>query len=554
MAPIPAFSRWSGDLYPQMMFRRRRRATLVILTATVAGIGLFTPGLPARDIPPMTAGDARARACALPVETLQRIERGYVDGRSPDVTTVPEAPNYLGSFEVASHSGPWDYLQDIPLVLYGPGRVPAGVVAERPVTLADVYPTVGRMLDVDLPSRSGASLVEALEDRSGIPRLVVVVVWDGVGRNVLERWPDAWPNLALLEQQGTTYFNASVGSSPSITPSAHSTLGTGAWPNEHMVSGIQFRDGSEIAVSFSGRDPSVLRLPTFADLIDLELDNKPKVGLVGWRAWHLGMMGHGAAWKGGDRDHLALVGFGGHLFGQTEVFSTPGYLGGSELLSRRIRELDALDGTVDGAWREHDVATSHDNSAWVSFETDVVLQLLEREHFGRDRVPDLLFVNYKMTDIVGHRHSMDSVEMEDVLRAQDTSLKRLVDYLDRRVSDYVLFLTADHGHTPSPDRTGAWPIDQDELAADLDDRFDVPLGQDLTLAVTAVGPFLDHEVMAELDVDASEVARFLNSYTIGDNASGPLPDGYESRRNERIFSAAFPSDELGEVAECAGLR
>jgi len=527
---------------------------LLVAATAIAALALFSATLRARVTRPSAPGSPRTRACALGPEIIERIERGYVERRSPDVTMVPEEPNYLGSLEVASHSGPWDYLQDIPLILYGPGRIEAGVVAERGVTLADVYPTAGRMLDVDLPARTGTSLDEALTGRAGVPRLFVVVVWDGVGRNVLERWPGSWPNLARLEQRGTTYLSATVGSSPSITPSAHSTLGTGAWPSEHRVGGIQFRDGNEIEVSFAGRDPGVLELPTFADFIDAELRNKPKVGLVGWRAWHLGMMGHGAGLKGGDRDNLALVGFGGHLFGRAELYSTPGYLGGSKLLSRRIRQLDARDGTIDGAWRERDVATDHDNSAWVDFETDVVLQLLKRERYGQDRLPDLLFVNYKMTDIVGHRHSMDSPEMEEVLRAQDAALKRLVEYLDRRVSDYALLLTADHGHTPSPARTGAWPINQKELEADLAGHFGVPRKRGVTLAVTAVGPFLDHEVMKEYGIDTMEVVRFLDGYTIGDNAGGRLPDAYESRRDERIFAAAFPSDEIGEVAECAGLR
>jgi hypothetical protein len=141
-----------------------------------------------------------------------------------------------------------------------------------------------------------------------------------------------------------------------------------------------------------------------------------------------------------------------------------------------------------------------------------------------------------------------------VLLAQDAALRRVVNYLERRVGDYALILTADHGHTPPPSVTGAWPIDQAELESDLDAHFDVPLGRDLTQAVTAVGPFLDREVMRELGIGASDVARYLNGYTIGDNAGSRLPDSYESRRDEPIFSAAFPSDELGEVAECAGLR
>lgn len=87
--------------------------------------------------------DPVARGCALDADILTRIWRGHRPARSEDIVAVPKAPNYLGSFDVTSHSGPWDYLQRVPLVLYGPGRVQKlGQVTDSEVTLADVYPTV----------------------------------------------------------------------------------------------------------------------------------------------------------------------------------------------------------------------------------------------------------------------------------------------------------------------------------------------------------------------------------------------------------------------------
>ncbi|MDQ4064913.1 MAG: hypothetical protein M3161_02585, partial [Actinomycetota bacterium] len=62
-------------------------------------------------------------ACDLPPKILERIARGLVTGRSADVHMVPRYPNFFGSFRVTTHSGPWDYLQRVPLVFYGPGYV-----------------------------------------------------------------------------------------------------------------------------------------------------------------------------------------------------------------------------------------------------------------------------------------------------------------------------------------------------------------------------------------------------------------------------------------------
>lgn len=84
---------------------------------------------------------------------------------------------------------------------------------------------------------------------------------------------------------------------------------------------------------------------------------------------------------------------------------------------------------------------------------DTFLTTLRREGYGSDDgSPDLFFVNFKIADVVGHRYIMDSPEMEQVLRAQDSALSRIIAQLDSTVQDYVVILTSDHGHTPSPER------------------------------------------------------------------------------------------------------
>ncbi|MDQ5816324.1 MAG: hypothetical protein M3516_08550, partial [Actinomycetota bacterium] len=84
--------------------------------------------------------DVLERACRLPLEQLIRIRRGYFRPRSEDVLIVPQYPNYAGSFDVPNHSGPWRYLQEVPLVLYGPKQIARSGRIETPATLADVYP------------------------------------------------------------------------------------------------------------------------------------------------------------------------------------------------------------------------------------------------------------------------------------------------------------------------------------------------------------------------------------------------------------------------------
>ena len=499
------------------------------------------------------SNDWMERACALPEKQLVRLWRGHHDAHSEDVTIVPLPPNYSGGFGITSHSGPWDYLQNVPLVFYGPGTIrPVGSIDEF-ASVADVYPTVAEITDIPLPPRQGRALSDVIEPDGAQPKLIVTVVWDGVGRNVLERWEGRWPNLARISEEGASYLGASVGSSPSITPATHATLGTGSFPVAHSVTAIEYRGrGGNVRGVLPGKDPSDLDLTTFADEIDRALSNLPIAGMLAWKNWHLGMLGHGAALEGGDLDQLALIGSDEQMTGLEGVYETPQYLERFPGLEERADELDRSDGAADGLWRGRPLLEQHDNPAWVRWQTDAILTMLEREGYGDDDAVDMFFTNYKPTDIVAHQHNMDSPEMGAVLEAQDAALGQLIGFLDRAVKDYVVVVTSDHGNTPPPTRSGAWPVSQAQLEADVNAAFDVAKGETLLEATTAAGPFLDRDVARRLDVTAVDVAEFLNGYTIRDNyREDTLPAGYEDRGDENILAAAFPSDEIGAILECA---
>jgi predicted AlkP superfamily pyrophosphatase or phosphodiesterase len=551
------------------MFTRRRRPLAPLLAIGLVGVVAFVylrggdtasrPGAAERlgeTDRAFASNDPIERACSLDEGLLVRLWRGHQSGRSEDVTLVPFQPNYMGDFDLTSHSGPWDYLQQIPLVLYGPRRIEkAGAPVDRPVNLVDVYATAGTLSHVDLPRRDGGNLNDSLiPGVPGAPKLIVTVVWDGVGRNTLEVWPGRWPNLARMERAGTSYLNATVGSSPSITPASHGSLGTGAWPRAHGLTAIEYRgEDGEIRGAVAGRDPADLALTTFADEIDRALGNVPKVGLLGFNNWHIPMMGHGLGTPGGDADQLAIIGVQakGEVTGNDELFETPDYLNSGPGLTEYAAELDRADGEVDGEWLGHDILDKDHNPAWVRFATDRMLTMLEREDYGRDEVTDFFFVNLKMTDIAGHEWSIDSPEMAEVLEAQDASLGRLIAFLEHRVRDYVVVVTSDHGHTRATEKTGAWPIRPGVLRDDIASHFGISDSEKLFPAEGAYGLYLDRDVMRTQDVTLDDVARFANRYTIEDNwGGGDLPEGYENRGDEPVFSAAYPSDRLPEIMRC----
>ena len=551
---------------------------LVVVSLILAGVAIFWDDLAgltgarereggaSHETPPISGGSlerVEQRACNLGSKILLRLWRGHAGRRSPDIVVVPKEPNFFGSLTVPNHSGPAQNLQQVPLVLYGPGRINArGIVSDRHASITDVYPTVGRLTGVELASREGELLHEALAAGSeGSPRLIVVVVWDGVGRNVLERWPDAWPTLRSLERSGTSYLDATVGSSPSITPATHANLGTGTYPRRHRVPAIFYRDESgKITGAFRGTDPSMLEVTTFADEIDLALENQPLVGMLAWFNWHLPMMSHGKGLARADADQIALIHDPADVRGNDQFYELPGSIANFPGFEDHMLAVDLEDGEQDGQWMSHDLnerettgSYKKDNPAWVTYQTEMVLTMLREERYGLDDdSPDLFFTNYKVADVIGHRYIMDSPEMREVIEAQDDGLRKIIDYLDSAVEEYVLVLTADHGHTPSPERTGAWAVNTDELASDVDDFFGVPEDESLVMGSKTAGLFLDHDVLGALSIEEAEVAAYLQDYTIRDNwREEKLPEGYQGRGEERVLSASFAASLFPHILRCA---
>ena len=67
--------------------------------------------------------DGSSSACNLPPRQLLRVWEGTTMPASGDIQIVAAEPDYVGGG--LSHAGPWDYVQGVPLLFYGPGRVPA---------------------------------------------------------------------------------------------------------------------------------------------------------------------------------------------------------------------------------------------------------------------------------------------------------------------------------------------------------------------------------------------------------------------------------------------
>lgn len=517
------------------------------------------------------AGRGRKDYCRLPQSWAQKLYRGWNTGKSGDydLITVPHSPNYVGSSLNASHSGPYSFLQRVPLVFYGPGSIrrSGDVSLAREVTIADIAPTTAQLLDFSFPLRSARPILRIIEPDAVVPKVVVTIVIDGGGRNVFERWPNAWPNIARLMRDGSNVLGATVGSSPSITPATHTNLSTGTFPSQHGVTAIKVRhsDGRITSAFTEGdrrpefMDASVsLRSSTLAEMWDQAQGNAAKIAAVIPGTYNLGMVGRGAERPGGDKDIVVSLDKGEGRWVTNEAFyALPQYVN-SEIAGpeQDLDAVDGWDGERDEKWRGHAFGSIQSTPAFAYWTGRVVQGLIERERFGQDDITDLMYVNLKSPDSAGHVYNMIAPEQRDTIRAVDDTIGQLVQSLDAGIGDegYVVIITADHGQTPLD--AGGWAINQAELVADVHREFEDRIGDKRIIATTSAALlFTNAEVMRSHGVRPEEVSAILSSYTIGDNVpdGDAVPDDFSERVNEHIFRAVIPGRRMEAMARCTGI-
>lgn len=532
------------------------------MLVAAATVGLFVE-------PPLLRAVATARqssvssACSIPHEWLLRTWRGYRTDRGPELQILPTLPNFIGSGY--PHVGPWGYDQNVPVLWYGPGYIRAAGSVRRPVTLTDIAPTQAELLGFPFSTPDGAPMTEALvpggADRPP-PKLVVTLVWDSAGRNVLSTWPNEWPYLRSLIPKGTWYDSATVGSSPSSTAQDHTNIGTGYYPRTSGIIAHHLRIGNGIFGPFTN-GPDLLVRPTLADLYDRANGNAPLIGEVATVNIHLGMLGHGSMWGGGDNDFLILrelpgastQGAEGATWNVPEAdarfFRLPEWVNSLPPLETYFPFADEADGTVDGTWRGNDIAAQKggfDTPARIPAQTEVIEQLVEREGFGADATPDMLLINYKLIDEVGHIWTMNSPEMQDSVRLQDQYLKILVDFLNRQVGrgQWVMVVTADHGAVPNVAVSGALQLSPTVIQAALDMRFDTDDDETpLIDRVSQTGIFVNMDELQQSGFDLDDLAQYILTLTaeqtVGDFPITPAQAGLP------VFQAAFPSSIMADL-------
>ena len=533
------------------------RRSLVPLSLAVVLVGLVLVRPPIRAAAQSGQRDLVSAACSLPHDQLLRIWRGWRPDRGAQLSFVPKEPNFVGSG--LPHVGPWDYIQTVPMFWYGPGFVRAQGEVGRPVTVAGIAPTSAQLMKFDgFRAPDGQPMTEALlpEAEREIPKLFVTMVWDAGGINVLEEHPGAWPFTKSLIPKGTWYTDATVGSSPTSTAQIHATIGTGAYPRHHGIVGHNMLVAGRITGPWN-QGPTFFIEPTFADVYDRALGNEPLAGIVGTVDIHFGMLGHGSFFAGGDRD-IALTrsviggetltdeGFEWNLpEREAAYYELAGYANDVGGFEQDKEAVDQADGQLDGKWRDNDIdelLQGFDTPARTPYQQRVVEEVIRREGFGADDVPDLLYLNFKEIDYVSHVWSMNSPEMLDAVAAQDRAMKDLVTFLNREVGkgEWAMVLTADHASMPDPAVSGGYQISTGPMQEMINDRFGTPGGPVIVELMQPTQAFLNLEELEANGHTVDDVARYMMTFTQAQTAGGGVVPN-PGQEDDAVMQAAFPS-------------
>ncbi|HEY3213916.1 MAG TPA: alkaline phosphatase family protein [Actinomycetota bacterium] len=549
---------------PEDPDRRRFLALMGGLGLAAVAAGSAAGALVRRLTRPDPRPALEAMASDLGSEYLELVTRSYNAGRLGDLqllVTPYSSSNYpQESLSLApndprsSHAVTWMYGERVPIVVWSPGRIEPQGHTER-VTLADLAPTTARLIGFDeFRAVDGVTLPGIPSVTPPVqPRVVVTLVIDGGGWNVLRRWPDAWPNLARLMREGATYRNAISGSFPAVTASTHATIGTGAFPRTHGITGHNVRRGGGPVKAWGEAgniDPTFLLEPTLADRWTEWTEDRAWVGEIGYQVWHVGMLGRGGRPMGEapvgvfwDED-----GGGGWQPHHPGLYRLPTTTPGLE----RLDELSA--GWEPPAPSPYDPTGKKAMCCFppvVHYQGELIRATFDSEPIGHDEVADLLYLNFKAPDYAGHVYNMDDPRQAEVLGAVDQEIGRLADLLAERFGDgrSVLIVTADHGQCPEIDANGGVRIDPIQLEEDLNAEF----GTSVFGLVQMVAPsevYLNPKALTDSGLSAEDVAAFLADYRYGDNI-GPYIRPAAVRRDrlrERSFAAVLPSSYIAELA------
>lgn len=507
------------------------KVAVLTIAFTLAGCGATHP--PPVTTPantkgtPATAGsspDAAQRE-----RWLEMFARGYFPGRSGQIFIVPREGDFVvdrGPLYSFMHGSPWSYDTHIPLVFHGAPFIRQGEWHEA-VTQQDIAPTLAALLGTTPPATTtGRALEQALNTAAERPRVIALIAIDGMRADYFDRYRDVMPTLTRLRREGAWFTGARVNYLPTLTSVGHATLGTGTDPQIHglAANNIFNRISGKPQEAYNALDPRELMALTLADTWNIATDGRAVIiGQGGAIRATAGLVGRGACLINGRTVIAAsyAAGDGGWETNPDCYTMSPAL---QALNARHVWE------QAGGTWMGHDISSPSKlraSSLFQRFEGEALLAVLEHEAIGADEVTDLVMVNLKGPDYVGHAYGPNSPELKETLAELDRQMTRVVETLTRKAgaNRSVIAISADHG-MPGEPPAGRRRLYLDELVDAISKRFDP--------TERAVIQYFNDPANAQIHMNTVRLRSLGFS----------LKDVAAFLESENYFAAAFTEDEV----------
>jgi hypothetical protein len=343
-------------------------------------------------------------------------------------------------------------------------------------------------------------------EHSGAPRLGVLVVFDQMRADYLERWRSLFGDdgFRRLQEQGAWFRNCHYPYSDTYTGAGHATLATGCSPDKHGIVGNTWYDRKARAeVYCAGADryapvpprkpdrknppgaPDFLLAPTLADtvkkvgggrgrVVALSLKDRAAVLLGGqrpdacyWFNTRTGLFETSTYYRDGVHPWLATFNQSGAA---RRWWGVPWTRLRPDLDYEKYSGADDTEGESDGISQGRTFPHPTGGaplSSTAGYEAvlnspfgnelllDLACRAVEAEKLGLRETTDLLCISFSSNDIIGHCWGPDSQEVLDVTLRSDRLMARLLQFLDDSVGkgNYAMVVSADHGVCPLPEES-----------------------------------------------------------------------------------------------------
>lgn len=434
-----------------------------------------------------------------------------------------------------SHSTAYDYDVDIPLLFYGKW-FDKGESSEL-VYQQHIAPTLAKVMGIPTPSGVEVTPLKVRSDIQGKPDIVVVIVIDQGGINLLTTHRSAAPRIHALMQKSANYTKAQVGHLDAHTAVGHMAIGTGAFPKKSSVIGNTFfsmegKDGKEklrkeeiyATKDESKISPEELKAETLADVLNAV--NKGRSVIIS-QSYALraavGMAGHGSQLA--PADTAAAVRSSNYVYWldatksrwitDTRYYSLPALAFASQPLLQFIKyypqgyqgyEIRDTKSALEN-WGVM-MATPAETQLEGELLRAVIEQEIIRKNKKADGATDLVYITFKSADAVGHQFGFHSLEARETLAEIDNQIGKIEDFLTQQYGDnFILVLTADHGCVPLSEITGGARLTVEEIITEVDKLLpaDVAASDSLITFMTVGQISLNKKLMAAHNISLEQI-------------------------------------------------